>query len=374
MRIVNVASRLDDYGVETVVVHPTQDAARLTRKLNQAEISHRGLRLHRLTKHVPTLLKYIAFWGPEIARIRRVLAERKIDLVHCNGAWQVKGMIASYLAGIPAIWHLNDTYMPLPVRKMFGAIAPWAANGFILSCKRTRNYYLHGAKLQNKPSKVIHPPVDTEEFDPHQVEPDKKIDGYDGLTVVTVATINSIKRLEDFVDVAHRICSTLQKEIQFFIVGPIYESQRDYGRQLKARAKERGCDSIHFTGRSESVPSILKASDLYVCTSQSESGPISVWEAMSMGIPVVSTDVGDVHQFLERDDAPAGAVVNVGDVEGLARQILRFLRDRGLRVRAGENARKVACAELDLNVCAKKHATFYRSVSENCQSFVQSDN
>ena len=49
-------------------------------------------------------------------------------------------------------------------------------------------------------------------------------------------------------------------------------------------------------------PSFLKSGDIFVYTSISESGPMAVWEAMAMGKPIVTTDVGSVSQYLKNEE------------------------------------------------------------------------
>ena len=46
---------------------------------------------------------------------------------------------------------------------------------------------------------------------------------------------------------------------------------------------------------------LLKRFDVYVCSSKAESSPISVWEAMSMAKPIVSTSVGDVPLYVQNE-------------------------------------------------------------------------
>ena len=362
VRIVNVASRLRDRGVETVVVHPTHDASRFVRELNEKGGDHCGISLHRLTKHLPTLLKYVVLFVSEIVDLCHALEKKDVDLVHCNGCWQIKGMIAANLMGIPAVWHLNDTHVPAPIRWGFNKTAPFLADGYIFASNRTQDYYFGDQKSINHSFEVIQAPVNTDEFDPEEVQSDAEFDQFDGLRVVTVATVNPLKGLEDFIDMATAVTRRVSQNVRFFIVGPIYESQKRYGEELKKQVKELDADNIYFTGRSDNVPGILKAADLYVCSSKFEASPISVWEAMSMALPIVSTDVGDIRDFLENEDSLAGSVVEVGNADDMAEQVIHFLNHPSERKRAGRKAREIAKNELNIDVCVHKHHRIYSEV------------
>jgi glycosyltransferase involved in cell wall biosynthesis len=110
----------------------------------------------------------------------------------------------------------------------------------------------------------------------------------------------------------------------------------------------------------DDVPSFLQSGDIFVYTSISESGPGAVWEAMSMGKAIVTTDVGSVSQYIE--NGKSGFVVPVKDVEALTEKVELLLGDSALRQKMGAEARLVAEKYLDLRVAAEKHASFYRQI------------
>jgi glycosyltransferase involved in cell wall biosynthesis len=373
VRIIKVASRLNEYGVETTVLHPTLDSKRLVEKAEHLDIQRKEVDLYRLTKDVFVLAKYFLFFVRDVYNIIKVIEEVGPDLVHCNGCWQIKGMLAAGLSGVPAVWHLNDTHMPKSVRTVFRILAEFTADGFVLASKRTEDYYISGTNLSCRPSSVIQAPVDTREFDPTTIQRHTAIGSRNTLKVVTVASINPIKGIEDFIGMAKEVYERASRDVEFIIVGPVYDSQKQYGRRLKSRAERSSCN-IRFIGHSDEIPQILRTADVYVCSSKSEASPISVWEAMAMGLPVISTDVGDVRRFLESSERPAGAVVKVGDSKKLADNVIRFLEDEELRSTYGDNARRVAKTHLDIDICARQHAEFYSEVLQRTEKNDKSSN
>ena len=67
-------------------------------------------------------------------------------------------------------------------------------------------------------------------------------------------------------------------------------------------------------GSRDDVPRLLAAMDLFALTSHIEANPVSILEAMSVGRPVVATNVGSIHEAVAEEP--------VGQPRGVAQQIL----------------------------------------------------
>ena len=70
----------------------------------------------------------------------------------------------------------------------------------------------------------------------------------------------------------------------------------------------------------------------------SEGTPVSILEAGASGLPVVSTRHGGIPDVVL--DEETGMLVEEGDIEGMARRMLRLLRDPALAARLGGEARR----------------------------------
>jgi glycosyltransferase involved in cell wall biosynthesis len=114
----------------------------------------------------------------------------------------------------------------------------------------------------------------------------------------------------------------------------------------------------------DNVQSFLAGADIFVCSSITEAGPMTVWEAMSMGKAVVTTDVGSVRQYIE--DGISGYIVPVGDTKALINKVQDLILSPELAKRMGMVAREVAKEKLDVLPAAQKYADFYKQVLFNC--------
>jgi glycosyltransferase involved in cell wall biosynthesis len=99
-------------------------------------------------------------------------------------------------------------------------------------------------------------------------------------------------------------------------------------------------DTVEFLGwvTGAQKDSLLANADAYVLPSHNEGLPMSVLEAMSFGLPVITTNVGGIPELLT--SGQDGLLVSPGDIDALAEALVTLALDSGLRNRLGQQARK----------------------------------
>lgn len=107
--------------------------------------------------------------------------------------------------------------------------------------------------------------------------------------------------------------------------------------ELEASCNQKGlCDRVGFAGVRREIPQIMSAADVLVLPSVWEINPVVVIEAMSMGLPVIGTDIQGTSELVQH--GVTGLLVTPNDPEALAGAILRLSHDRPFLRRLGENA------------------------------------
>lgn len=357
--ITSVAAKLKKFDVETIVVFPREGSEVFFDKLMEYGISSIRIPLHRPTMQKTHLIKYLLFFIPDIISLYKIIKRENADIIHCNSFFQIKGMIAASLAGVKRVWHLHDTMSPFYVRVVAYFFARYLCNNFITAGERVRAYYLDKRHMSNKNISVIQSPVDTSRYESSIADHDEKMLGFRGLRIVTVGNVNPLKGIEYFIQMA-AILNSEYNGLVFLVVGPLFDSQKQYGKKIHELAERLEVKNLIFYGPSDKVASVLKSADIYVCSSVSEASPISVWEAMAMAKPIVSSDVGDVSRFIR--DGENGCVVPIKDPAALAERVGLLIENEHLRKELGQKARDTAVEHLDVNVCAKEHAELYRKM------------
>jgi glycosyltransferase involved in cell wall biosynthesis len=129
---------------------------------------------------------------------------------------------------------------------------------------------------------------------------------------------------------------------------------------LRAQAAALGIASrVVFAGHRTDVPALLEAFDVFCISSTYEGTPLTLFEAMAAGKPIVSTAVDGCREVIE--DGRTGLLVPPRDPEALAGALLRVLSDRSLRASLAEGARRDS-SRYDIQECVEQMQALYDEV------------
>jgi glycosyltransferase involved in cell wall biosynthesis len=101
----------------------------------------------------------------------------------------------------------------------------------------------------------------------------------------------------------------------------------------------------------------LKNADVLILPSYNEGLPMSILEAMAVGLPIISTPVGGITEAVENE--VNGFIIKAGDFEALAEKIDLLAGDRNLRIKMGDKGYKMAKEKFDINIIVKKLEDIY---------------
>lgn len=102
--------------------------------------------------------------------------------------------------------------------------------------------------------------------------------------------------------------------------------------------------TVEFLGKlnTEQVHGVLASADVFCYPTQSEGFPKVIIEALSHGLPIVSTPVSVIPFLINSAERPAGFVVDQKDREGLAEKILFYFHNPAIHRAHSKNAKQIA--------------------------------
>ncbi|WP_299157136.1 N-acetyl-alpha-D-glucosaminyl L-malate synthase BshA [uncultured Tenacibaculum sp.] len=185
-----------------------------------------------------------------------------------------------------------------------------------------------------KDIKVVYNFIDGKKYDKaHQTEckriglakPEERI-------LTHVSNFRPVKRTDDVI----RIFNQVQKEIpsKLLMVG-------DGPERLKAEnlVNEFGLeDKVLFLGNSNEVEKILCYSDVFLLPSETESFGLAALEAMAASTVVISTNTGGLPEV--NIPGKTGYLSNLGDVDDMAKNAIKILKDENILNQFKENAKE----------------------------------
>jgi glycosyltransferase involved in cell wall biosynthesis len=282
-------------------------------------------------------------------RLRLNLKKDKPDLVITKGLYaHLSGGLASRLAGLECIWHLQDLiserYGGL-YRTLFGWLARLIPDKIVVDGKAIAsqlpgklqdrvNIILNGVDLQ-----VFHPGMDgTGVRRELGISPDALVIGH-------AARITPWKGqahlLEAFGKIAARHPSAL-----LLLVGAHTFDNDHYEQGLRLRVRTLGLENrVIFTGFRADLPQVLAGMDIFAYPSvEKDTSPLALLSAMACGLPVVGFDIDGVREVLGGEEW----LVSVGDEAGMAAALVKLMEDDLLRRQAGDHCREQAVARFSL--------------------------
>jgi glycosyltransferase involved in cell wall biosynthesis len=260
-----------------------------------------------------------------LPRLVRLLRARRIDAVVTVGAGDKMfwGRLAARRAGVPVILSaLHSTGWPDGVGRLNRWLTP-LTDAFVAVAPSHGRFLVEHERFPRNRVVVIPNGVDTNRFAPM---PDAgSVRDELGISptapvVTIVAALRPEKNHELFLDMAVRVRRKLP-DARFLIVG-------DGPRRpaLEERARELGLGStVLFLGSREDVPQILSSSHVFALTSYNEANPVSILEAMSVGRPVVATNVGSIREVV--DEGVTGLLVSAGNAARFSERVTKLLCD-----------------------------------------------
>jgi glycosyltransferase involved in cell wall biosynthesis len=296
-------------------------------------------------------------------RLRRLVARWSPDVVQAHGGEALKLSVAATIGS-----HARVVY------RRIGSAHPWVTSGLrrplygwlmrrasmviaVSEAVRAET----GRVFSIRPERIVAIPnaVDVERLLPTRPPEDVRAELGIPVDAPVVLSLGALTWEKDPLTQLRAADAVLAERMDSYFVmagdGPLHATL------ATETGRVRTADRIRLVGATADVADILAASDVMLLASRTEGMPGALIEAGMAGVPVVAYAVGGVPELVR--DGETGLLVEKGDVDGLARCVLKLLDDESERAAMGERAREHCRAGFDIAAVAPRYAELYRGLA-----------
>jgi N-acetyl-alpha-D-glucosaminyl L-malate synthase BshA len=162
----------------------------------------------------------------------------------------------------------------------------------------------------------------------------KNIAPNDEKVFIHISNFRALKRVQDVIKIFYEVRKKLEAKLLLVGDGPDRSDCEQLVRELEIS------EHVRFMGKQDALVELLSVSDIFMIPSQSESFGLSALEAMSCGVPVISSSVGGLPELNLHNET--GYIAEIGDVDRMAKYAVDLLSDKKKYELFSKNARKRA--------------------------------
>jgi len=279
--------------------------------------------------------------------IKKLIKENKYDIVH-SWHWSSDWTEALATRSARAKWVYTK-------KAMSWGNKHWKIRSFMAHFIVTINNEMKMYFPKKKNQKLIPLGLDVNYYSPSPFKADKKRTSFQ---IVTVANLVPVKGIEVLLRAMHHIKDF---EIQLKVVG---DNRDPYAETLYQLTKGLGLEvQVTFLGKQPDVRPYLAEADVFVIPTldkgRREGMPMALVEAMSMGTPVLGSNISGIKYVLKDF---SNLLFEAGDYKALAIKIKELKDNQSELINIGSELREYCIQHFSMEQFIESHESLYRSL------------
>ena len=297
-----------------------------------------------------------------------VIDRKNIDILHLHGYGATTfGRMAGAIRRIPTILHEHANLTDTPwFQKVADRLLEPATDIALAVSRTTADFVVHARLIPPSKVKVVYLGVPLDDFTRPRSADEIAVARRELGIAPNEFAIGTITRLHDskgnsyLIDAAAAVVKR-RRAARFFLVG-----EGPLLTELQAQAAALGLgDRFVFAGFRRDVPATLSAFDLKVFPSLWEGTPLTAFEALAMGKPIVATDADGLRDILT--DGRDAVIVPKRSAAALADKIVWLMDRPDERARLSGAARQTG-RQYDIDLFVRKMERLYTILHEVSRS------
>jgi glycosyltransferase involved in cell wall biosynthesis len=369
------AARLAAEGWPLIVVTPSDPQAdEASRRLaeNHVDVVRIPLSRVRKTTNLATHAHYLSQFKKEIELISQLGSDRNAVICQAIGLHHFHMMGAAKRLGLPLVWQLHGLAVPFPLRALLSFGLARMPDAIMVNGENWK-WRFPGLVAAKAPIIPFYAPVDAQTFASSKEKRTRAREimgiGEDELLIGTVGNFGARKRHDVMVGAFSEVLEQVPNA-KFRIFGQaISSNEKWYADNVLGDSRATrlvSTDKLVISSPPAPVSEILCGFDIFVLTSDNEGIPLVIAEAMSAGVPIVSTRVGAISDMATPNDVARFA--KRGDVSGVAREIVALCGNPAERRKMGDRAVKEMMSKFTEDAVVSSHVSAYSAAIKRAKS------
>jgi glycosyltransferase involved in cell wall biosynthesis len=179
--------------------------------------------------------------------------------------------------------------------------------------------------------------------------------------IKVVATVANFRKVKNHLLLLQGYRELLKElaDVKLLLIGQghINDSENSENEIRDFIVENNMSDRVILTGHRSDVKDLLSIADAFCLTSFKEGLPISMLEAMSIGLPVVGTNVPGIRDVIIHGQN--GFLVDLGEYMGLKEALFKILSNKQLGLKYGQESRKIVIDLYSMNDCVKRYQELF---------------
>ena len=292
------------------------------------------------------LYKFLSSYWPSRRRLREIIAEYGIDIVH---AQSLKAAVYARAITNQVVWHHHNI---LPATFANDLWLRWLAkgvSGILVPSKATKAALLM-AGLEEKHIDVLENGFSVERW---KARKGRVVS--DAFIALYIGELSHRKGIDLLPGLLSKLAKKNTKEVKLLVVGEAL-AEKDYAAAVLGQLSE--LKGVSLLGRRDDIPALLQTADVLLVPSRQDPLPTVIVEAMLSGVPVLASPVGGIPEMVRHGET--GYLCE--SVDEYAERISALQKDERLWQALSRGARAFAEENFSITKVVKKLLQFYQKL------------
>ncbi len=172
--------------------------------------------------------------------------------------------------------------------------------------------------------------------------------------LIHLSNFRPVKHVPDTLEITQKVLEEMPVRLVLIGDGPDRAC-------AEAKARALGIDEhVFFLGKQEDVYCLLSVGDIFLLPSGSESFGLAALEAMSCGLPCITSNVGGLPEL--NLHGKTGFVASVGDINSMSKYVIQILKNLELKNKLSAQAQQHAVQNFHSDTIIPQYIRLYEKV------------